>query len=116
MTININHIKTYLGCDDKFLGELIDKFLSEMMPAIAKISTATASGEWPVVRGTSHKLLSSTRIFGLDELSELLETMEKHAEKLSDLDKMPALTDTLRQYSQQVMDALREEQKKLWTH
>ena len=89
MMININQLKEFLDCDDEFLIHLMEAFVKESGEGISRLKTASADKDWKMVKATSHKMLSSTRIFNIGDLSNLLEEIEKMAEKGIDTDLVP---------------------------
>ena len=75
--MNIQELKKYLNCDNKFLASIIDKFIEE---AAEIMKTASANKKWEAVRASAHKMLSSVRIFELKEIIVILEKIEIEVE------------------------------------
>lgn len=87
--INVNELKEFLGCDEKFLSHLMVKFIEESGDGVKRLKAAAEAGNWPVVKGVAHKMLSSTRIFSINELSDKLEEIEIMADAVKDTDQIP---------------------------
>lgn len=87
--INAEQLKEFLGCDDKFLSELMLKFIDESGEGVKRLRTASEAGNWPLVKATAHKMLSSTRIFNMGELSDTLEEIEVLAEEQKHTEQIP---------------------------
>jgi HPt (histidine-containing phosphotransfer) domain-containing protein len=94
MTVNINGLKESLNCDEVFLMHLMEKFMLESGEDTSRLKRASIESNWSQVRSIAHKMLSSTRIFNIDELSTLLEKIETTAEK-NQVDQIPANVDTV---------------------
>lgn len=86
--MNTSQLKEFLGCDDEFLFSLMRTFLKESDEGIKRLVSGNEASDWPLVRATAHKMLSSTRIFQLEELSRALEIVEKMAGQQSETDKI----------------------------
>lgn len=87
--INVEQLKEFLGCDEKFLAQLMTKFIQESGEGIARLKTATETGNWPLAKASAHKMLSSTRIFDMNELSVQLEEIEEMADAQRGTDQIP---------------------------
>lgn len=95
--INADQLKEFLGCDDEFLVQLMQTFLKESAESINRLKTATGTNNWPLVKATAHKILSSTRIFNIGEMSNVLEEIEKMAEKSVNVEQIPAKVQVIEQ-------------------
>jgi hypothetical protein len=106
MKIDLSQIKEFLGCDDVFLTSLMRKFTEESKREITVLRSASDSRHWPLVKVTAHKMLSSTRIFNFDQLSEILEDIVIAAEKGGNTDHIPAKVNTAEKEWQHAIDAI----------
>ncbi|HKC68758.1 MAG TPA: Hpt domain-containing protein [Bacteroidia bacterium] len=77
--MNIKELKNYLNCDDAFLISLMEKFIDEVIEITSIIQTATANKDWETVKANAHKMLSSVRIFEMQEIILVLEKLEIEA-------------------------------------
>jgi hypothetical protein len=78
--MNIKELKSYLNCDDAFLISLMQKFIDEVTEITTTIKTASNNKNWGIVKTNAHKMLSSVRIFEMQEIISLLEKLEIEAE------------------------------------
>lgn len=76
MHLNIKNIRDYTGADDAFISKLFDKFLDHIHTDISKLQKETEARNWNAVKSVSHAMLSSARIFSLDQLIPLHEKIE----------------------------------------
>lgn len=95
MMIHVNELKTFLGCDDQFLAHLLRTFMKESGEGIDRLKTATESRNWPLVKATAHKMLSSTRILNIEALNGLLEKIEDAAGNGTDVGSIPDEVNTV---------------------
>ena len=105
--LNVNELKEYLGCDDEFLAHLMETFIKESGEGIARLKTAAESKNWQLVKATAHKMLSSTRIFNIGELSIILEEIEKLAEKGIDTELIPGKVSRVEQSWKNVIEEIK---------
>lgn len=107
MKINIEEIKEFLGCDEPFLAQLMETFVQESGAGMNRLKSAAQDKNWPMVRATAHKLLSSTRIFNIGELSDTLEVIEKTAAEGTDTESIPARVNAVEQSWKVVIDEIK---------
>ncbi|MGE0560449.1 MAG: Hpt domain-containing protein [Flavobacteriales bacterium] len=93
--INREKIMEMIGCDSDFVNQLLEQFVIECTDSVKKINEAYANNDWQIIRGVSHKMLSSSRILTLDNLTTLLKEIETLAENRTNLEKMPSLLEKL---------------------
>lgn len=105
--INKENIMETLGCDEDFLTELFNKFISESTESLKLLNNALANKEWPLIKGSAHKMLSSTRIFEMDDLTVLLKEIEILAEKKESYDKISSLVESLNAKMYQTFDMIK---------
>lgn len=89
--IDKEKIKRSLDCDDDFLNILLDQFVSESTESTKRLNRSLEDNNWSGVRGSAHKMLSSTRLLEMPELTGLLEQIENHSANGVHLDKVPGL-------------------------
>ncbi|MGZ3862216.1 MAG: Hpt domain-containing protein [Bacteroidia bacterium] len=77
--MNIAELKDYLNCDNNFLEGIIEKFIEESRAITAVITESSKAENWEAVRLNAHKMLSSVKIFEINELIGLLEKLEKES-------------------------------------
>ena len=93
--IDREKIMEMIGCDSDFVTQLLEQFIIECTESVKKINEASVNNDWQTVRGASHKMLSSSRILTLDNLTTLLKEIEIIAESRTNLEKMPSLLEQL---------------------
>jgi HPt (histidine-containing phosphotransfer) domain-containing protein len=86
--MDILELKNYLNCDNNFLESIIQKFIAEVQEITKTIEIAAAAEKWPVVKLNAHKMLSSVKIFEINELIILLEKIEISAEKQKNIPQL----------------------------
>src|ERR1051325_11209157 len=91
--MNMNEIREFLGNDEEFIARLMDKFVQESALDIEKLRGASGEGNWEMTRAVAHKMLSSTRIFGIDELNSTLEEIETIVNNRLGTGRIPALVE-----------------------
>lgn len=89
--IDIENLKQFLGSDEEFIAILMDKFLQEIPKEAEKLKAFTKKADWPGVRAVSHKMLSSTKIFNLEQLTSVLQQIEKISESGTNTGQIPGL-------------------------
>lgn len=93
--MDILELKNYLNCDIDFLESIIQKFIVEVQEITKTIETAAAEQKWTVVKLNAHKMLSSVKIFEIEDLTDLLEKIEISAEKQNDIPQLIKDTEKL---------------------
>ncbi|MCB0409227.1 MAG: Hpt domain-containing protein [Flavobacteriales bacterium] len=105
--VNKDNIMNTLGCDEEFLKILFEKFISECSESMQLLNKAFENEEWLVMKGSSHKMLSSTRIFEMDELTHLLKEIETLATHQESLPKIGELLIELNQKMEETYSELK---------
>lgn len=96
MKLNIKHIKNTLDCDDSFIVTLFKSYLKESDECVNNIEKGLQDQDWSLIKGAAHKMLSSTRIFDLKELTNALESIEENAIEEEKRQLIPSLFNTLK--------------------
>jgi HPt (histidine-containing phosphotransfer) domain-containing protein len=78
--MDIEKIKEYTGGDEEFISTLFNKFLGRLDTDLDDLQAATNEQNWPAVRSKTHAMLSSARIFFLEEIVELSKKIESDCE------------------------------------
>ena len=89
--INVTELKEFLGCDEEFIFQLMEKFIVETKEGLQNLKSYAKEENWHSVKLIAHKMLSSTRIFKMEEMSVLLEKIEIMAENKVNVDQIPLL-------------------------
>lgn len=85
---NKEKVKKTLECDDEFLDMIIAKFKTELSNTEKQIKEFIDENEKDKIKSIAHKLLSSTRILELSEISEVLKNIEIMCENDEDWEKI----------------------------
>lgn len=88
--IDIEKVKEYTGADEEFISSLYRKFESHLDEDLKVLRIETGTANWGEVRKKVHAMLSSARIFFLNDIVELSMNIEAKvdAEEYNDLPKM----------------------------
>lgn len=78
--IDIAKIREYTGGDDDFIKLLFDKFLNRLNDDLEELESVTASKDLQAIRSKTHAMLSSARIFFLEDIVELSAKIEQDCE------------------------------------
>lgn len=108
MEIDLEKIKSFLDCDDAFVAQLFESFIAESSECIGIIENSFDNKEWKKIRGATHKMLGSARIFDLDILSQLLEQIETDAENETNLESMKEKIEQLSVLHKDCIDSMSE--------
>ena len=113
MAINIETLKEFLGSDEEFIATLMDKFIQEMPREEARMKAFASQRDWKGVRAVAHKMLSSTKIFGLYELTSVLQDVERFAESQTNLELMPDLLSKFENSCKSIVEEMKLQREKL---
>ena len=91
MYVNIENLKKFLGSDEAFIALLMVKFIQECPKETARLKEFAGQNNWERTKAVSHKMLSSTKIFGLLEFTFILKQVEEFSETRTNLEKMEDL-------------------------
>ena len=98
-------IKEMLDCEDDFLSELAENFISESSISMDHISNGLKTEDWDEIKRSSHKMISSTRIFEMTELTNILIKLEINSGEKKNLETIPTLVETLNtQYKEELQE------------
>ena len=98
MKIDIELLKEFLDADDEFIVELIDKFEEEAAKLIDKITAKAEEKDWQSVKQAAHKMISSTAVFQLDKMTEVLKEIELEANSVVKEESIGAKVEQLTDY------------------
>ncbi len=92
--IDIQKIKEYTGADEEFIGTLFKKFLGHLDEDLKVLRLETGTANWGEVRKKVHGMLSSARIFFLEDIIDLSKEIEAKVERES-YHGLPKMVDDL---------------------
>lgn len=88
MSIDLSEIREYTGADDDFTFMLFDKFLGHLETDLAELKKETDDENWLVVKGKVHSMLSSARIFFLNDIIALSKEIEVNCQS-AEVEQVP---------------------------
>lgn len=80
--IDIEKIREYTGADDEFIAMLFNKFLAHLDEDLEELRAQAAVENWANVKKKTHAMLSSARIFHLEEIVTLSLEIEKCVDEM----------------------------------
>lgn len=87
-------LKAYLDNDMQQVKEMLTLFLDNIPADLAELTTFCRKYDFINIQKSAHRMKSSVRFFGLNEVSEILEQMERMAgdnATFADIDAMSSL-------------------------
>jgi len=108
MKLDLEKIKASLDCDDAFVAQLFDSYITESTECVEGIQKAFDTKEWNKVGGAAHKMLGATRIFDVAELINLLDEIKTDAEKETHLDTIGEKIDKLKVLHKESIESMNE--------
>lgn len=108
--IDIENLKQFLGSDEEFIAMLMDKFIQEMPREAETLKKLVQERDWQRARSSAHKMLSSTKIFNLEELTSVLERIEKSE---ANADRIPELIPEFDLACKNVLQEMKQQREKL---
>ncbi|MCB0429237.1 MAG: Hpt domain-containing protein [Flavobacteriales bacterium] len=105
MSLDVQKLKKYLDCDDAFVAKVIDHFISESRTIVRQIEKRLDDKDVEGIRSSAHKILSSTRIMGIDNISRLFEHIEIGAKKGRSIEELrPEIEEAAKAWQQTVQE------------
>ncbi len=104
--IDIGTLNTYLGADQALHREILNSFLRQSEPDISALRRSTETEDWPALVSLAHKLKSSAKLVGANDLAEALRNLEA-AGKQRNTKSIQDLSQQVVQEYQRVMDFIR---------
>lgn len=107
--IDLTYLNEISGGDKEFIGEMIETFLEETPKELAIMEQQLASTDWVELAKTAHKLKSSIKMFGMNQLRDEVLYIEQSGKNSENLD-------TLGEHVTRFMDNCREGMEALAKH
>jgi len=89
--INLDYLDQLSDGDTDWSIEMMNMFIENTPASIQDMRNQYAEKNWPTLRRIAHTLKSQLNMLGIKSLSGIILTIEKSAEKETDLDKIPEL-------------------------
>ena len=106
---NLDYIKELSGNSDEFLHDIISLFLKDTPAQLQNIENAFKENDWTRLKLAAHKLKSSIGMFGVVDCAKQLSTIEDYAGHLTNLEKVPALVESVLAKAENVLEVLKVE-------
>ena len=89
--INLTSLKELSKGDDNFVKEMVQIFIDQTPETINNLEKYMNNKDWKMVRALAHKMKPSFSFVGLQELYEILNSIEEYAESETNLDLLPEM-------------------------
>ncbi|MCB0395784.1 MAG: Hpt domain-containing protein [Flavobacteriales bacterium] len=113
MGLDVQRLKQYLECDDAFVVMVIDRFMKESREIIEHLEQRLIEEDVNGIRSSAHKMLSSTRIMGMDNVTRLFENIETDAEKGKPINQLQGEIEQARESWLQMMEEMEKVKEEL---
>ncbi len=102
-------LRAYLGNDMQQVKEMLILFLDNIPADLTELTIFCRQHDFANIQKSAHRMKSSVKFFGLDEVSEMLQQMEKMAGNNAKPDDIDALSFLLNQKMENELEILRKE-------
>ena len=109
--INLSFLKEISDGNENFYKEFISLFLASAPKAISEMEKSFAAKDFISLQQIAHKIKPSFNYVGLKELNKAAARIEDLSKKLSELDEIPALINTIKTTCEIAYLELRQEIK-----
>lgn len=110
--IDLTYLKQVSNGDTGFIKEMIGIYLKETPLTIINLEKHLKNKDWKMLREVIHKMKPSFSFFGLNDMYDLLDSMEEYSEKEIHLNLLPDMIDKVKLVCTQTIMEL-ENQKDL---
>lgn len=108
--LDLSYLKENVSDDQTFLNQLLEVFLESTTRDVNNLNEAVESGEFTKIKREAHKVKSSFRSLGMNQLTDMLQNMETLATNEKDLNHILHLNqeiqDTFPKVSAEVKEVL----------
>ena len=111
MIINLDYLKEIAGGMDEFVVEILEKYVDTVPRDFDALKGVVKNGGPAQIRKAAHKLISSTRIVGAEEITKRLEIIEKEPESESYRNSVNILLGEIEPLIHQSIEEIKEEIK-----
>ena len=94
------------------ISEMIDIFLADYPKALQGLEKQVAAKDWLETEKAAHRLKSSFRVMGLDDLVSFSDRIEKNARNQSNWVEILNIVETIKSAARQPLDFFTNERKK----
>ncbi len=102
-------LRAYLGDDSQQIKEMLELFLENIPNDLKELNLFCEKNDVENIRKTAHRLKSSVRLFGLNQVGEILQKMETLSEENSTKNKLETLARQVNQLMEHELELLGKE-------
>ncbi len=102
-------LRAYLDNDMQQVKEMLVLFLDNIPADLTELTTFCREHDFANIQKSAHRMKSSVKFFGLNEVSEMLQQMEKMAENNAKPDDIDAMSSLLNRKMENELEILRKE-------
>ena len=102
-------LRAYLGNDMQQVKEMLILFLDNIPADLTELTTFCRKHDFANIRKSAHRMKSSVKFFGLNEVSEMLEQMERMAGNNAIPDDIDSMSSLLNRKMENELEILRKE-------
>ncbi|GAB4378804.1 MAG: hypothetical protein Kow0075_09070 [Salibacteraceae bacterium] len=106
--LDLTYIKENVTEDNDFIKELLNVFLSSLDDDCKEFFDSVDAKDHSVIRRSAHKLKSSFRSLGMDEMASIMQSIENCAFNQAPLEQINELKSRLEGLLPEVKDEVRE--------
>ena len=111
--INLDYLEQLSDGDIDWSIEMMNMFIENTPDSIQDMRNQYNEKNWPTLRRVAHTLKSQLNMLGIKSLSGIILTIEKSAEKETDLDQIPELIEKTHDVCTKAIEELNAVIKKL---
>ena len=111
--IDYTYIKQAMGGDTTALKNITSLFLGETATILENINKSVTENNWQTLKSNVHKIKSSLRMFGLNDMAELCMKTELIISKGEDLSNIREIVDQISKELPIIMETIRADIEKL---
>lgn len=108
--IDLEYLKQISNGSNEFVFQMITVFSDEIPGEINNLEKHLKNKDWKALRATAHKMKPSYSFMGVKQLEEMIHSVEEFSEDKQD--QLPALVQSIRSITEEVIKELQEEKKK----
>ena len=108
LDIDLSYLRTIAGDSAEFMIEMIDLFLDQTPGYFDQLQLAVDEGNWKAVADTAHKIKPTLAFVGVNTAKQEIESIEKKARSLENVDEIPSQLRTLRAACSNLYENLRK--------
>lgn len=105
----LNYLKSISGGDKEFIKDMIITFVETVPEELQKIKTLIEQKNWRKTGENAHKFASNLLYLELDNLKQIINSIENYGLGMEHTDEIPVLFDKLSEGCFKVIDQLKKD-------